>query len=120
MQDRAVGAEAAPTIFSTLPVEIDGTNCDQIAADLEAACVPGVSIVIVDLTRTTFCDSSAVRMLVQAHLDAAKRGIELDVAVTSKAVLRVFELTGLTTFLRLYPTVGEAIGTWRRSQAKSA
>ncbi len=99
---------AAPVV--TLAAEIDSTNCDQAAAVLALALYPGVSVVVADMTRTTFCDSSAVRALVQAHNRAASQGIELRLVVNSDAVLRVLELTGLTSTLRLYPDIDAAIG----------
>ena len=118
MEGRLVLAEVDPPIV-TLPAEIDVTNADQAAADLAAAFVRGIRAVVADLTCTTFCDSSAVRALVQSHLLAASLDIELDVAVTSPSVLRILELTGLTSILRLHPSVEAAVSASRRLRAQS-
>lgn len=109
MDDRPTAAGAAATPIVTLAKEIDITNCDQTAADLAVAFAPDVGAVIADLTHTTFCDSSAVRALLQAHKLAASQGAELRVVVCSRAVLRTLELTGLTSILRLYPNIDAAI-----------
>lgn len=110
MDDRSTTADAAATPIVALAKEIDSTNCAQTAADLAFAFGPDVRAVIADLSQTTFCDSSAVRALLQAHMVAASRGAELRLVVTSGAVLRIFELTGLTSTLRLYPSIEAAIG----------
>lgn len=119
MGDAVQPATAAPPIVR-LPKEIDATNAGQVTADLAAACVPGVTTVIADLTLTTFCDSSAVQALVRAHKAAVSRGIELNLAVSCEAVLRVFELTGLTAVLPLYPSIDAAMIAWQHSGHASA
>jgi anti-sigma B factor antagonist len=115
---RLVLAEVDPPIV-TFPAEIDVTNADQAAADLAAVCVRGTGAIVADLTRTTFSDSSAVRALVQSHLLAASLDIELDVAVTSPAVLRILELTGLTSVLHLHPSIEAAVCASPRLRARS-
>src|SRR5215813_13690908 len=84
MEDRTRPATMAPPVVK-LPEEIDATNSGQVMADIAAVCLPGVTTVIADLTRTTFCDSSAVRALVRAHKVALSRGAELKLAVGSDA-----------------------------------
>ena len=117
MEDRLVLASADSPIV-TLPAEIDITNAEQSAADLAAACRPGTRAVVADLTRTTFCDSSAVRALLQSHQLAASLDIDLKVAITSPSVLRILELMGLTSVLRLYPSIEAAVGASRSLPAR--
>jgi anti-sigma B factor antagonist len=108
MGDQARPAVAVPPVVK-LPREIDATNSAGVMADIAGVCVAGVTTVIADMTLTTFCDSSAVLALVRAHKVAQSRGADLKVAVTCDAVLRVFELTGLSAVLRLYPSVDAAM-----------
>ena len=110
MENRPMTATTTTRPIVTLPAEIDATNSSQVEADLAAACVPGASAVVADLSGTTFCDSSAVRALVHAHQLASSRGIEFRLVVTAYPVLRIFELTGLKEVLRLYPTIDAALG----------
>jgi anti-anti-sigma factor len=93
-----------------LPAQIDVTNAQQVGEQLAEALRPGASVVIADLGRTTFCDSSGVRMLVLATRRATASGIRLRLVVTSAAVLRIFELSGLDSLLPVYASVGEALG----------
>jgi anti-sigma B factor antagonist len=113
MEDRpAVHTRTAPPIVR-LAAEIDVTNSDSAYADLAAACVPGVGTVIADMTQTSFCDSSGVRALVRVHKLAADDGAELSLVITSGAVLRILELSGLTGILRIYPSIDAAVTAWR-------
>jgi anti-anti-sigma factor len=69
--------QARPTLVA-LPAEIDITNARDVCSQITAAALRrGVSVVTVDMTATTFCDSAGARALVQANLRAARNGTEL-------------------------------------------
>jgi len=107
MNDQA--SRVAPVIVE-LPAEIDVTNSGKVFDRLVAALAPGVEIVIADLTSTSFCDSSGVRMIVRAHESAAARGVRLQLAVPPEgSVRRVLQLTGVGSIVAIYPTLEEAI-----------
>jgi anti-sigma B factor antagonist len=106
-QEIRVRAGAAPTVI-TMPSEIDITNAPRVGEELSAAFAPGVSAVIADMTLTTFCDSSGVRVLALAHKKAAADHAELRVVAPTAAVLRIFELTGLDRLLPIYPSLDAA------------
>ena len=97
-----------PEIVS-LPAEIDVTNAERVDAELRAAVRPGVTVVIADMTHTTYCASSGIRHLVLANDHAAACAAELRLAVQSDAVLRVLELLGVDRMLRIYPSLGDAL-----------
>jgi anti-sigma B factor antagonist len=101
-------ARASPAVV-TLPAEIDMANADHIGADLQAAFAPGVTMVVADMTATTFCDSRGIQALVMAHRRAAASGAELRLVVPSACVLRVLALTGLDRWLAIYPSLPEAL-----------
>src|SRR5579862_6623698 len=91
-----------------MPSEIDITNAPQLGQELAAAFAPGVGTVIADMTLTTFCDSSGVRVLALAHKQAAADHAELRVVAPTAAVLRIFELTGVDQLLPIYPSLDAA------------
>src|SRR5262245_40882234 len=104
------GARAGPAVV-TLPDEIDAVNAERVGADLQAAFGPGVTVVVADMTATTFCDSAGIRALVLAHSQAAASGAELRLAVSSASVLRILALVGLDGLLAVYPSLPEALAT---------
>jgi len=107
MNDQA--SRVAPVIVA-LPAEIDVTNSDQVYDRLVAALAPGVQIVIADLTSTSFCDSSGVRMIARAYESAAARDVRLELAVPLEgSVRRVLQLTGVGSLMAIYPSLEEAI-----------
>lgn len=102
-------AEATPAVV-VLPDEIDVTNSKAAFGLLAAALAPGVPVVIADLTATSFCDTSGVRALLQAHEQAGMRGTQLRLAIPpGGSVRRMLELTGIGRVLNVYPGLDEAI-----------
>jgi anti-sigma B factor antagonist len=107
MSDQA--AQTRPVIV-VLPPEIDVTNSEQVHNQLVAALVPGVDVVIADMTATTFCDSSGVHSVMFAHEAAVSRGIDLRLAVPAEgSVNRVLQLIGASRILSMYTSLAEAM-----------
>jgi len=63
---------ASPVIV-TLPAQLDAAAAEQAADRITAAFIPGVRVVIADLTAAACCDRSAIRNLLRAHRKAAAR-----------------------------------------------
>ena len=105
---RGTPAPAGPVVV-TLPAEIDIANAERIGEELCAAFAPGVTTVIADMTRTRFCDSSGISMLVMAHRKATASHAELRLVALSTAVLRALTLVRIDHFLSVYPSVADAL-----------
>jgi anti-sigma B factor antagonist len=102
-------AQIMPVVV-VLAAEIDVTNSDEAYQQLIAALASGASIVIADLTSTSFCDSSGVHAILRAHEGATARDVELRLAVSpGGSVRRVLELTGAASIVPVYSTVAEAM-----------
>ena len=97
-----------PTVV-TMPDEIDIGNSLEVYDQLCAAVVPEGGIVVVDLTGTTFCDSSCVRELYHAYEYAREAGTEMRLVVPPGPVMRVFQLVGLDQVLPIYPMLAAAL-----------
>ena len=98
-----------PPVVITLPATIDVTNADDVTARIRDAFKPGVTVVVADMTATTFCDSRGVHQLwrTRDHADAA--GAELRLVIPPDGPLkRIVELTGLEREVTVYPTVSQA------------
>ena len=92
----------------TLPAEIDVGNAHHLGEDLQAAFASGVTTVVADMTATAFCDSGGIRALVLAAKQGAAGGAELRV-VPSARVLRIMTVLGLDGWLKIYPSLHEAL-----------
>jgi anti-sigma B factor antagonist len=91
------------------PAEIDITTVEQLRAALLEATESGDRTVVVDLTRTLFCDSSGIHTLVRAHKRAVAEGGEVRLVIPSDgAVPRIIKLTCLDRFIPCFCSLAEA------------
>jgi anti-sigma B factor antagonist len=104
----AARPQSLPEIVA-FPAEIDISNAERIGAELREATGHGATVVIADMTRTTFCDSSGIRVLLAASDRAAEAGATLRIALDSYAVLRVLRTTGADKLLRIYASLQAAL-----------
>jgi anti-sigma B factor antagonist len=91
------------------PEEIDITNAEGLRAALDRAAGYGSRTLVVDLTRTRFCDSAAIHALVDAHKRARAEGGQVLLALSGTAVPRIFEITGVDQVLPRFDSVAEAL-----------
>jgi anti-sigma B factor antagonist len=99
----------------------DDTSLLSVEGDLDLASAPnlkwaladlqsvGARHVVVDLSKVSFIDSTALGVLVGAQrgLDP---GVKLAIACAEENVLRIFELTGLDGMFEIVPTLQDALG----------
>jgi anti-sigma B factor antagonist len=93
----------------TAPEEIDITNAPELRAALLEAAAHGHGMLVADLSRTRFCDSSGLHTLLAPHKRAQAEGSELLLVMTSRPVLRVFALTGVDRMIRNFTSLDEAL-----------
>ena len=105
-----------PPIVST-PDEIDVTNSDELRAALLAASADDAPVVVADLSATSFCDSTALGVLVRTAKQLTSNGAELRLVAQAAPVLRIFALTGVDTVLPIYATLPEALAAGPLSEA---
>jgi anti-sigma B factor antagonist len=91
------------------PAEIDVTNVAGLRAALGHAAGNGHGTLVVDLTRTQFCDSAGMHALVDAHKRAWAEGGQVLLAVSGAAVPRILEITGIDRVLPRFDSVAEAL-----------
>ncbi|MER6398820.1 STAS domain-containing protein [Kitasatospora sp. NPDC001603] len=66
-------------------------------------------VVIADLEQVTFCDSSALNLLLKVRANAIAAGAQLRLAAVSEPVRRLLEITGCAAVFDVCPTVGAAL-----------
>ncbi len=91
------------------PEEIDITNAEALRAALLKAGANGYGTLVVDMTRTRFCDSSGLHTLIAAHRRAEAAGREVLLVIPGPPVLRVFALTGIDRVIPNFTTLAEAL-----------
>ena len=91
------------------PEEIDITNAEALRSALLTAAANGNGTLVVDMTRTQFCDSSGLHTLIAVHKRAGAEGREVLLVIPSTTVLRVFALTGMDTVIPNFTSLAEAL-----------
>jgi anti-sigma B factor antagonist len=92
------------------PEEIDVANSGQFRLALLSAAAQGPTIVV-DLSRTEFCDSSGLSVLVRALRRARSEGGELRLVVSTHAVRRIIAVTGVGTIFSIFASLDEALAS---------
>jgi anti-sigma B factor antagonist len=91
------------------PEEIDITNAATLrAALLHAAARPGPALVV-DMTRTRFCDCAGLHALIGAHKRARAEGRHLRLAVTGAQVRRILALTAVDRLIPVCTSMGQTL-----------
>ena len=92
------------------PEEIDICNAEQLRIVLLEAASRGRGTIVVDMTRTRFCDSSGFSALVAAHQRALAEGGGLRLVIPDGSrVLRIFTVIGLGRFIPRFASLDQAL-----------
>jgi anti-sigma B factor antagonist len=107
IEDRRIGGD---THIVTVSGEVDLYTAPEFKRRVTAPVAAAVEHVIVDLTNTSFIDSSSLGVLIGAHRRLKARGGRLVVACDREAILKTFRITGLDGVFKLVDSVEAALG----------
>jgi anti-sigma B factor antagonist len=88
--------------------EIDLFTAPEFKLRVSAPIDAGSSRVVVDLTATTFIDSSSLGVLIGAHRRLQARDGSLVVVCDNDAIVKTFRITGLDGVFTLVPSLDDA------------
>jgi anti-sigma B factor antagonist len=91
------------------PEDVDISNAGGLRAALLQSAVLGSGTLVVDLTRTLFCDTAGLHALVGAHKRALAQGSRLLLVLPVATILRIFSITGLDNVIPNFPSLEEAL-----------
>lgn len=92
------------------PAEIDAASAEQLRTVLREAGRRGHGRVVVDMTRTRFCDSPGFSVLVAARKQALAEGGGLRLVIPAGSrVLRIFTVIGLGRFVPRFGSLDQAL-----------
>jgi anti-sigma B factor antagonist len=98
--------------------EIDLFTAPEFKQRVMTAIASGVDRIVVDLTATTFIDSSSLGVLIGAHRRLKSRGSRLVVACDTETIVKTFRITGLDGVFTVVPSLDEALAL--RPEAEAA
>jgi len=91
------------------PEDVDITNAAGLRVALLQSAALGPGTLVVDMTRTLFCDTAGLHALVGAHKRAQAQGGRLLLVLPGATVLRIFSITGLDGVIPNFPSLEEAL-----------
>jgi anti-sigma B factor antagonist len=104
--DRRIDPE---THIVSVTGEIDLFTAPEFKQRVSAPIDEGRTRVIVDLTDTTFIDSSSLGVLIGAHRRLRRLEGSLVIVVSNDAIIKTFRITGLDGVFTLVSTLDEAL-----------
>src|ERR1044072_5352839 len=106
IEDRVVDGE---THVVAVTGEIDLITAPEFKQRVSAPIDAGRTYVIVDLTETTFIDSSSLGVLIGAHRRLKLRGGSLVVVCDNDAIVKTFRITRLDGVFTLVRSLDDAL-----------
>ncbi|HJE57087.1 MAG TPA: STAS domain-containing protein [Nocardiopsis listeri] len=82
-------------VVVTVGGEIDLYTAPQLRDELVGSLEEGTRRLLVDMSRTEFCDSTGISVLLAAMKRAREKGGDLEIVAPRPAVMKVLEVTGL-------------------------
>jgi anti-anti-sigma factor len=102
-----------PVAIVTMPAEMDVSNAAAIRERLLLLLNQGASVLIVDMTATTFCDCTGAGAVMRAYRRASASGAQVRLVSGGPLVRRAFGLLGIGRVVDVYPTLAAAIAGQR-------
>lgn len=91
---------------------VDSLTAEQLMQTLGQAVKENRVRLVADFTRVVYTSSAGLRALLATLKDARRQGGDFRLAGVQPAVLRVLELSGFTSILKLYGDVGAAVASF--------
>jgi anti-sigma B factor antagonist len=102
---------SATTYVLEIGGELDLYTAPRLNSQVGELITGGATHLVFDLSETTFIDSSALHVLLEARKRVGAEGGEVMVVCPNPHVRRIFEVTGVDGILRLCRSVEVAIDT---------
>jgi anti-sigma B factor antagonist len=99
----------ATSVVIGLNGEVDLYTCPEFKQELLRVIADGATLVVVDLSETTFIDSTGLGVLIRGVERLQSEGGRLAVVCTDPNMTKVFEVTGLDRVFSIYSSRNEAL-----------
>lgn len=106
IEDRSIDAD---THVVAVTGEIDLFTAPEFKQRVSAPIDEGRTHVVVDLTETTFIDSSSLGVLIGAHRRLRRLEGRLVIVCSNDAIVKTFRITGLDGVFTIVPRLDEAL-----------
>jgi anti-sigma B factor antagonist len=103
--------EVTPGVYVVTPAgDLDIYTCPELKEEILRVVSSGARHVVVDLSLTTFVDSTALGVLLRVVERLRESEGHLSVVCPDETILKVFEVTGLDRVFDMHASRAEALG----------
>lgn len=102
----------APATVVRIVGDVDGRTAETLLAELQARVGEGHVRLVGDLSGVKYTSSAGLRALLAVLREARRGGGDLRLAAVHAPVLKILELSGFTTILKLYDDVDGAVASY--------
>lgn len=95
---------------------VDGLTAETLLGALRAQVEAGRVRLVGDLSAVDYTSSAGLRALLATLKETRQKGGDLRLAAVQPNVLKVLELSGFTSILKLYPDVAAAVASFEGGQ----
>ncbi|MDZ4765481.1 MAG: STAS domain-containing protein [Chloroflexota bacterium] len=91
---------------------IDSTNANRLGAALTDEIDNGHTRIVLDLSSVEYMSSAGLREIVMAYKRVQRSAGDVRIAHPSDRVMEVLEVSGLDSVFQIFPSQGEAVGSY--------
>jgi len=95
---------------------IGGDETDEVRSEITKLSEEGNKKLVIDLSKTTYLNSTAIGVLIWAHTHYAKSGGEVKLAGLNKNIKNIFVVTKLTMVFDVRDTQLDAVATFSKEK----
>ncbi|MEO6528027.1 MAG: STAS domain-containing protein [Gemmatimonadaceae bacterium] len=104
--------QRAPATVVRISGSVDGLTADVLMAALQQQIDAGNTRLVADLRNVSYTSSAGLRALLATAKQARQHGGDFRLAAVHPPVLKVLEMSGFTSILKLYPDVELAVASF--------
>jgi anti-sigma B factor antagonist len=102
----------APATVVRIVGDVDGLTAETLLSEMQARVGEGHVRLVGDLSGVKYTSSAGLRALLSVLREARRGGGDLRLAAVHAPVLKILELSGFTSILKLYDDVDGAVASY--------
>jgi anti-anti-sigma factor len=104
--------EEANALVTQITGSIDGLTSDSLQSALSAELQKGRNRIVADMAGVDYTSSAGLRVILATVKEARRAGGDFRLAGMRPAVLRVLEMSGFTSIVKIYPDTEAALASF--------
>lgn len=104
--------QAAPAVVIQIVGSVDGLTAEDLQRAFAGEVQKGETRLVVDFAGVDYTSSAGLRVLLATMKQVRQKGGDLRIAAVRPGVLRVLEMSGFTSILKIFPDTDAAVASF--------